>query len=155
MRQCSFANTDYLNKYWLIVNCTLRNKLQWHFNQNMKIFNKKIDFKMSTAKWQPSQIILCQTGAQCGEVMVSLSGNVSTQRTSDVKFWWGYDITSNIWWHRSGSTLAQVIAWCHQAPSHHLNQCWLVMCGLVIFTQGQFHRKCFEISILDMSLKNY
>ena len=28
------------------------------------------------------------------------------------------------WRHRSGSTLAQVMAWCHQAPSHYLNQCW-------------------------------
>ena len=27
-----------LNKYWLIVNWTLRNKLQWKFNQNTKLF---------------------------------------------------------------------------------------------------------------------
>ena len=32
-----------------------------------------------------------------------------------------------IWWHRSGSTLAQVMAWCLTAPSHHLNQCWLII----------------------------
>ena len=30
--------------------------------------------------------------------------------------------------HRSGSTLAQVIAWCLMAPSHYLNQCWLLSC---------------------------
>ena len=30
-----------------------------------------------------------------------------------------------IWWHRSGSTLAQVMACCLTAPSHYLNQCWL------------------------------
>ena len=30
-----------------------------------------------------------------------------------------------IWQHRSGSTLAQVMAWCLTAPSQHLNQCWL------------------------------
>ena len=30
-----------------------------------------------------------------------------------------------IWRHRSGSTLAQVMAWCQTAPSHYLNQCWL------------------------------
>ena len=28
-----------------------------------------------------------------------------------------------IWWHRSGSTLAQVMACCLMAPSHYLNQC--------------------------------
>ena len=29
-----------------------------------------------------------------------------------------------IWQHKSGSTLAQVMAWCLTAPSHYLNQCW-------------------------------
>ena len=28
---------------------------------------------------------------------------------------------------RSGATLAQVMAWCLTAPSHYLNQCWLVI----------------------------
>ena len=28
---------------------------------------------------------------------------------------------------RSGSTLAQVMAWCLTAPSHYLNQCWLII----------------------------
>ena len=30
-----------------------------------------------------------------------------------------------IWW-QSGSTLAQVMACCLTAPSHYLNQCWLI-----------------------------
>ena len=32
-----------------------------------------------------------------------------------------------IWWQRSGSTLAQVMACCLTAPSHYLNQCWLII----------------------------
>ena len=32
-----------------------------------------------------------------------------------------------IWWQRPGSTLAQVIACCLTEPSHHLNQCWLII----------------------------
>ena len=32
-----------------------------------------------------------------------------------------------IWRHRSGSTLAQVMAGCLTAPSHYLNQCWLII----------------------------
>ena len=32
-----------------------------------------------------------------------------------------------IWRHRSWSTLAQVMACCLTAPSHHLNQCWLII----------------------------
>ena len=33
-----------------------------------------------------------------------------------------------IWWHRSGSTLAQVMACCLTATNHYLNQCWLLIC---------------------------
>ena len=32
-----------------------------------------------------------------------------------------------MWWHRSGSTLVQVMACCLMAPSHYLNQCWLLI----------------------------
>ena len=32
-----------------------------------------------------------------------------------------------IWRHRSGSTLAQVMACCLTAPSHYLNQYWLII----------------------------
>ena len=38
-----------------------------------------------------------------------------------------------IWRHRSRSTLAQVMAYCLTAPSHYLNQCWL------IFSKVQWH----------------
>ena len=31
------------------------------------------------------------------------------------------------WRHRTGSTLAQVMACCLTAPSHYLNQCWIVI----------------------------
>ena len=35
--------------------------------------------------------------------------------------------SDTIWWRRSGSTLAQVMACCLTAPSHYLNQCWLII----------------------------
>ena len=34
------------------------------------------------------------------------------------------------------------MACCLTAPSHYLNQCWLINTGFVLFTWGQFHRKC-------------
>ena len=34
--------------------------------------------------------------------------------------------SDTIWRQRSGSTLAQVMACCLTAPSHYLNQCWLM-----------------------------
>ena len=32
------APSHYLNQYWIIVNWTLRNKLQWNFNKKTKLF---------------------------------------------------------------------------------------------------------------------
>ena len=32
-----------------------------------------------------------------------------------------------IWWYRSGSTLAQVMAYCPTTPNHYLDQCWLLI----------------------------
>ena len=37
---------------------------------------------------------------------------------------WPHNI---MWWHRSGSTLTKFMACCLMAPSHYLNQCWLVI----------------------------
>ena len=35
--------------------------------------------------------------------------------------------SDDIWWHRSGSTLVQVMACCLTALSHYVNQCWLII----------------------------
>ena len=32
------APSQYLNQCWIVVNCTIRNKFQWNFNQNTKLF---------------------------------------------------------------------------------------------------------------------
>ena len=42
---------------------------------------------------------------------------------------WVYSLRPSdaLWWHRSGSTWAQIMAWCLVAPSHYLNQCWLLI----------------------------
>ena len=39
-----------------------------------------------------------------------------------------------IWWHISGSTLAQVMACCLTALSHYLNQCWLIISKRISIT---------------------
>ena len=51
---CS-ASSLYLNQCWIIVNCTLRNKLRWYFNQNKKknIPFTKMHLKISSVKWWP------------------------------------------------------------------------------------------------------
>ena len=46
---------------------------------------------------------------------------------------------------RSGSTLAQVMACCLTAPSHYLNQCWLIIIwSQVTFIVGQFRKRCLN-----------
>ena len=43
-----------------------------------------------------------------------------------------------IWQHRSGSTLAQVMAFCLTAPSHYLNQCcWLIISEVLKLPEQQ------------------
>ena len=56
-----------------------------------------------------------------------------------------------IWRHRTGWTLAQVMACCLAAPSHYLTQCWLLIS--VVFFRGQFHRKCSMFLSLIMSFR--
>ena len=49
---CSAPN-HYLNQCWVFVSCTLRNKLQWNFNQNTKPLNDEY----------ASQNIVCEMAA--------------------------------------------------------------------------------------------
>ena len=39
--------------------------------------------------------------------------------------------SDNIWHPITGSTLAQVMAWCLMAPSHYLDQCGLIICRVL------------------------
>ena len=41
MASCLFGASHYLNQCWFIVKWTLRNKLQWNYNQNTKLFINK------------------------------------------------------------------------------------------------------------------
>ena len=50
--------------------------------------------------------------------------------------------SDGIWWHRSGPTLTQVMAWCLTAPSHYLNRCWLLICEVLCLScKSNFTRK--------------
>ena len=68
--------------------------------------------------------------------------NTNFLNIDDVHLWWRY-FTANrlnslwptdaIWRHRSEWILTPVMVCCLRAPSHHLNQCWL------IFSKVQWH----------------
>ena len=52
-----------------------------------------------------------------------------------------------IWWQISWSTLAQVMACCLTAPSHYLNQCWLIISEVHWYSyQGNFARNASTIN---------
>ena len=57
-------------------------------------------------------------------IVIFEGGLASIGMTGLVNSLWPSD---TIWRHKSGSTLAQVMACCLTAPSHYLNQCWLVI----------------------------
>ena len=82
-------------------------RLQWNLNRNQYIFfhenaTENVVWKMTAILSQPRY--------------VKCSGFINSLCPSDA-----------IWCHRSGSTLAQVMACCLMAPSHYLNQCWLII----------------------------
>ena len=106
-----------LSQCWLIVNQTLRKHISEIWFKIHKFLCKKMNMKMWSPKWLP----FCFS---CNSL------------------WPG----STIWWHGTRSTLAQVMAWCLTAPSHYLNQCWLIT-GEVPWhsSQGIIHRWCSNI----------
>ena len=52
-----------------------------------------------------------------------------------------------IWRQRSGSTLTQVMACCLTAPSHYLNQCWLI-----VMKSNDIHIKAISQEMLEPSI---
>ena len=57
-----------------------------------------------------------------------------------------------IWWHRTRSTLVQVLACCLTAPSHYLNQCWLIISRVHWHMRAIWH-KTPQPSITNITLK--
>ena len=102
MMACHLFGAKLLSKPMLVViNWTLKNKLQWNFDQNAKLFIHE----------NASENNICKMAA-------------ILSRGRWVNSWWPRDA---IWRQESRSTLVQVMACCLTAPSHYLNQCWLII----------------------------
>ena len=109
------APSHCLNQCWDIVNLTLRNKLQWNINQSAKLFIHQNVFEN----------VICEIAS-----VLSRGRWVNSLGPSDV-----------IWRQGSGSTLAQVMTCCLMAPSHYLNQCWLIISKVLWHSsEGNFIR---------------
>ena len=68
----------------------------------------------------------------------------------EINWLWTSDV---ILWHRSGSTLAQIMACCWMAPNHYLNQCWLINSEFFYIPFGPITQQIQMISISEVRLK--
>ena len=69
--------SHYVNQCWIIVNWTLRNKLQWNLNRNSNIFIEKMRWKVSSAKRRPFCLglnVLNQPSLAMREIQTKNSG---------------------------------------------------------------------------------
>ena len=119
---CSVPS-HYLNQNWLIVNWTLRNKLQWNSNQNTKLFIHENAFenvvcKMAAILSRGEELTHWPPG-RYDRIFRSMIFKLIVQ---DSTLGTHIRIQQNL--SNETSTLVQVMAWCHQAPSHYLSQCW-------------------------------
>ena len=60
-----------------------------------------------------------------------------------------------IWRWRSWSTVAQVMACCLTAPSHYLNQCWLIISKVLWHSSEDIIIRRFEDTNQQSMIKNY
>ena len=96
--------------------------------------------------------------ATAGLVFDPQSWNMSSPASEELKSMlfnslWPSDTVCQ---HRTWSSLVQVMACSQTAPSHYLNQCWLII-SEVLWHSTQAQRtiswEMLKLSILDMSLK--
>ena len=142
------APSHYLNQCWNIVNWILRNKLQWNFNRNSNIFIQEnalenVVCEMASILSRPQCVNPSHESKVlwllCWDSKLWFSPNQTIiflfrirnplQYVSRETVWYVNSLWSReaIWQHGTMSILAQVMAWCLMAPSHYLNQCWLII----------------------------
>ena len=94
MSCCLSAPSHYLHQCWLVVNGTLRNKVQWSFNPKLNIFIDEIVFgRCRRPKWRPSCLSLNvltsdHVQLQCKPINFDIATLVTPRLTSHVhKIW--------------------------------------------------------------------
>ena len=96
------------------------------FPKDFSSFDKCVSF----GKWQPVIREQFIDHIYMDRPKLTWTTEPSTMATQDFRqhclfnsLWPSYVV----WWHRTESTLAQVMACCLMAPSHYLNQYWLII----------------------------
>ena len=104
----------------------------WPFSSRLYIFNGLVQERRNSIVNAPELRLSCHSPSHwfflcCQPHRMGHGQHLNSLWPSDT-----------IWRQRSGSTLAQVMACCLTAPSHYLNQCWLIISEV----QWQFHKRC-------------
>ena len=98
--------------------------------------------------------------ASAGRVMTKLKGQSNCEESMSalwccwpgaVNSFWPSD---TIWCHRSGSTLAQVMAWCLTAASHYLNQYWLIISEVLWHSPKNNFTGSYQAAVLYNEFEN-
>ena len=92
--------------------------------------------------------LVLRNDRKCKYIFIFPSINSSWQRVN----WLGPSNT--IWWHRSWSALAQVIACCLMEPSHFLNQLLNTGSGVLWYSHGMNFMVSAKPTILDNEFEN-
>ena len=154
MACCLTVPSHYPNQCWLIIRSTdihpraISERIQQpSITEIILKITSKISFKSPKGQWVNVHIQPCTTStainfhyapyllstpAGCRNPLYKFNNTTRPKQnrryclcTRHFNTLWPSDA---IWRHGSGSTLAQVMAWCLTAPSHYLIQCWFVIC---------------------------
>ena len=129
---------------------------------------------MALGTWNPSWyrdhfVCMCPTNERyCYIVMLSPIGWAHTQNdpcgidlvilalpSFSIRTVYSILPSDTIRQHRSGWTLVQVMARCLTAPSHYLNQCWILMSAVLLHLQESYFAVSALCTIMCEELKNY
>ena len=134
--------SHYLTQYWYGVKLTPRDKARWYFVQNVIIASKGIVFENVVYEFHPlcSGLNMLTGSLGCHFKtaifnLVLLIG-IFTLSNDNALRWMPWDLNDD------ESTLVQVMAWCRQATSQYLNQCWLSSMSPYGVTRPQWINCC-------------
>ena len=97
--------------------------------------------------WTTLRLALAKIGQVVKKYVMNPKAMPRQQVCDKINTLWPSDST---WWHRSGSTLVQVMT----ATGHYLNQCWNIVNWILIRNKIQWNLNCIHtISLEKMHLK--
>ena len=112
----------YLNQYWVFVNWTLRNKLQWNLNRNTKIFIHENALKISSAKWRP----FCPGGDELTHLLLKPEYSRRTVWNSSCSGSLNYQVAVSLKFHELSKIFSQNMCICQNRNFYE--NCKLKLC---------------------------